>query len=51
MPMPGKSPEEEAKQGALQYAKGWGGMSTIRPIQTNQPLNHAIQKTPSHPPS
>lgn len=27
MPMPGKTPEEQAKQGALQYAKAWGGMS------------------------
>ena len=31
MPMPSKQPEsteEAAKQGALQYAKAWGGEST-----------------------
>ena len=30
MPMPGKSPEEQAKQGVLQYAKAWGGMSILQ---------------------
>jgi hypothetical protein len=31
MPMPGKSPEEQAKQGVLQYAKAWGGTSILQP--------------------
>jgi len=30
MPMPGKTPEEQAKQGALQYAKAWGGTSILQ---------------------
>jgi hypothetical protein len=30
MPMPGKTPEEQAKQGALQYAKAWGGTSIFQ---------------------
>jgi hypothetical protein len=37
MPMPGKSPEEQAKQGVLQYAKAWGGATTTttNPIQSS----------------
>jgi hypothetical protein len=36
MPMPGKSPEEQAKQGVLQYAKAWGGISTLQPRVLDQ---------------
>lgn len=51
MPMPDKSTEEQAKQGALQYAKAWGGTSKpIELLKVNITDNHN-QRTPSHPPS
>jgi hypothetical protein len=43
MPMPGKTPEEQAKQGALQYAKAWGGTSIF---QSHLPKHTSRQLTP-----
>ena len=54
MPMPGKTPEEQARQGVLQYAKAWGGMSSVQHhvLQYDpKQLTHSCREpTPLNPP-